>query len=100
MKTYPEILAEDRRSAMLKLLVESGGSANERILYTALESLGHRLVTEENVRADLRFLEKAGAIRIEYFQERIAVAHILIRGTEIAAGKTIVEGIKRPTIGE
>lgn len=100
MKTYLEILAEDRRIAILQLLVEVNGSANESVLYRALEDLGHRQVTQENLRADLRFLETAGAIRLEWFMERIAVAHLLTRGREIREGKIVVDGIKRPSIGE
>jgi len=97
---FTDMLAADRRLVILRLLIESNGSANESVLLSALEALGHGRTTQEDVRADLRFLKDAGAIRLEWFMERIAVAHLLMRGTDIAQGKITVEGIKRPKIGE
>ena len=98
---FEQTLAQDRRLAMLRILLEVNGEANESVLCSGLESIGHsRMLTRENVRGDLRFLETAGAIRLSWFDGRIAVAHLLIRGEEIAKGKIVVEGIKRPSIGD
>ena len=98
---FAETLAHDRRLVILRLLSEVNGTANESVLYSGLESVGHSaMLTRENVRADLRFLEGVGAIRIEWFGERLAVAHLLLRGEEIAQGKITVPGIKRPSLPE
>jgi hypothetical protein len=101
MNGFAEALAEDRRLAELKLLLEAGGSANESVLETGLEALGHTTaLTRENIRADLKFLEDRALVRLSYFNDKICVAHITRRGVEVAEGRTKVEGIKRPSIGE
>lgn len=101
MSKFAEALAEDRRLAMLKLLVEADGLANESVLRSGLELLGHHAgLTREAVREDLRFMEDRGLIRLEWFGDKIAVAHIKRRGVEVSEGRERVEGIKRPSLGE
>lgn len=101
MSDFAEALAEDRRLAELKLLIEAAGEANESVLEQGLAMLGHTAeLTRENVRADLRFLEDRGLVRLAYFNDRIIVAHITRRGVEVAEGKRVVDGIKRPSIGD
>jgi hypothetical protein len=98
---FAEHLAQDRRLAMLKLLVETDGVANESVLMTGLEMLGHSAgLTRAAVREDLKFLEDRGLIRLEWFGDKIAVAHLLRRGVEVGQGREHVEGIKRPALGE
>ena len=98
---FAQALAEDRRLAILKLLAEANGSANESVLQTGLEMLGHVSgLTRQAVRDDLKFLEDRGAIRLEWFGDKVAVAHLLLRGSEIAQGRARVDGIKPPAIGE
>lgn len=99
--SYAELLAEDRRLAMLRLLVESDGSANESVLQSGLELLGHHAgLTREAVRKDLEFLNDRGLVRLEWFGDKVAVAHIKRRGVEVAEGRERVAGVKRPSIGE
>lgn len=99
--SFVETLAEHRRISILRLLVDTGGKGNESVLTDALEALGLDAgLTRAKVREDLRFLERAGAIRIEWYGDTLAVAHLLERGADIAAGRVIVDGIKRPSLGE
>lgn len=99
--SYAQTLAEHRRISILRVLMETGGKGNESILADALESLGLDAgLTRNVVREDLRFLERVGAIRIEWFGDSLAVAHILERGTDIARGRIVADGIKRPSLGE
>lgn len=101
MSDFAEALAEDRRLAELKLLIEAAGSANESVLETGLADLGHTTeLTRENIRADLKYLEDRALVRLSYFNDRVCVAHITRRGVEVAEGRTTVKGIKRPSIGE
>jgi hypothetical protein len=101
MNTFAEHLAEDRRLVILLLLIEAQGVANESVLRSGLEAIGHISgLTRERLREDLQFLEECGCIRQQWYGDKVVVAHLKKRGTEIAQGRIIVEGIKRPSIGE
>ena len=96
--SFNEFLAQDRRLCILRLLAESGGSGNDSVLHQALEQLGHRNQPRETIRADLRFLIGAGLI-VDEWVGNIQIATITKRGVEVAQGRVIVEGIKKPSIG-
>lgn len=97
---FSEALAQDRRLAALKLIGEAGGSANESVLRQGLEMLGHMAgMNYQTVREDLRFLEDAGCVKVEWFEDRVAIAKITKRGVDCAAGQIRVEGVKRPALG-
>lgn len=100
MAAFDQVLAEDRRLAMLRLLVEANGEANESVLYTGLEMLGHRTeLTRANVRADLKYLQERDLVVLDYFEDKVCIAKITERGVEVAEGRTRVEGVKKPKIG-
>jgi Fe2+ or Zn2+ uptake regulation protein len=97
---FGEALAQDRRLATLKLINEAGGAANESVLRQGLEMLGYMAgMTYQTVRDDLRFLEEAGCVKVDWFDDRVAIAKITRRGVDCAAGQIRVEGVKRPSIG-
>jgi hypothetical protein len=97
---FEEALAQDRRPVILKLISEAGGTANESVLRQGLELLGHIAgVTYQTVRDELRFLEDAGCVKLEFFGDRVAVATITRRGVDCAEGRIKVEGVKRPSMG-
>lgn len=95
---YQQHLAEDRRLCILRLLHESGGSANESVLQAGLEQLGHRGQPRETIREDIRFLLDAGLLVVEWFGS-VQVCTISRRGVDVAEGRIKVEGIKKPSIG-
>jgi hypothetical protein len=98
---FADALAQDRRLALLRLIGEAGGTANESVLRQGLEMLGHTAgVTYQTVREELRVLEDAGCVRLEWFNDKVAVARITKRGADCAAGQIKVEGVKRPSLGE
>lgn len=98
MTEFEKQLQADRRLCILRLLKEAGGSANDSILRAGLESLGHVKLSREKVREDLRFLIGAGLLCDEFLGE-IQVVNITKRGVEVAEGRLVVSGIKRPSIG-
>jgi DNA-binding transcriptional ArsR family regulator len=101
MSGFDQVLAEDRRLAMLRLLVEANGEANESVLYTGLEMLGHRTeLTRANVRSDLKYLEERGLVTLSWFGDKVCIAKISERGVEVSEGRTRVEGVKKPKIGD
>lgn len=94
--SYQEHLDADRRLAILRLLNEMHGAANESVLETALRALGHRAgLTRDAVRADFRWLEERGLVSLEWFQDKVAVATLKRRGHDVATGAITVEGVKR-----
>lgn len=101
MSNYAKNLAEHRRIAILKLLVEAQGATNESILQSSLGDLGlGAMLTRNAVREDMKFLEDRGLIRQEWYDDKLVIAHIQRRGVDVAEGKELVEGIKRPSLGE
>jgi hypothetical protein len=98
---FAETLAQDRRLALLKLISEAGGSANESVLRQGLFMLGHTAgITYQTVREEMRFLEDAGCVRLEWFDDKVAVARITKRGMDCVAGQITIEGVKKPSLGE
>jgi hypothetical protein len=98
--TLEQTLAEHRRLSILLLLNEAGGTANESVLQSSLEQLGLGAgLTREKVRSDLRFLEDAGAVKLEWVMAKLGVATITRHGVEVSQGRNFIEGVKRPSIG-
>lgn len=99
--SYAERLDADRRLAILQLLVQDEGHSNESVIEVGLLDLAHRRgVDRAYVRDQLRTLEKAGAIRLEFYRDTVMVAHLTERGVAIADGRVRVDGISKPALGE
>ena len=98
--SYRDHIDADRRLCILRVLVEDGGSANESVLETVLEALGHRAGMERSVvRQYMRDLEKCGCITLDYYRDKIMVASITERGVKVARGQITVDGVKQPSPG-
>lgn len=94
---FPSFLTEDRRLAILRLL-ESQESyrANESVLCTALDYIGHS-VSRDAVKSDLAWLEEQGLISLELVGGMISVATLSQRGVDVAQGRARHPGVKRPS---
>lgn len=100
MNSLERIAAEHRRLAILKLLVEADGSANESVLKESLEQLGLDAgLTRDAVRTDLRWLEERALLVLNWFGDKLAVAKITERGEDTSKGRVRIEGVKKPSIG-
>ncbi len=96
MSSFPTFLAEDRRLVILRLLHEQGGYAlNDSVLHSALEAMGHQ-VARSIVRDDVGWLEERQLVTTELISGRVLVATLTERGGDVAAGRSRVEGVKRP----
>ena len=98
MSKYLEVLKTDRRLCILRLLTEINGSANESVLKTGLEALGHVRLSRDDIRDDLKFLIDKGCL-IDQWYDSVQVVTITRRGVETAEGIIVIEGIKQPSIG-
>lgn len=96
MTGFHEVLAEDRRLAILRLLEsDSDYAVNESLVQTALGQLGHG-VSRDTVRADFAWLAEQGLVTVEIVAETIHVARLTGRGADVAQGLARVPGVKRP----
>lgn len=98
MSDYETMLAEDRRLVILRFLNEAvANTANEAILETAVHGIGH-VVTREDIRSDLEFMQSRGCLTIEWFAYKVMVAKLTRRGQYVVEGKEVVHGIKKPSL--
>ena len=92
---FSERIAQDRRLVILRLLERTPGySANESLLDLALEDFGHR-TSRDQVCADLAWLAEQQLIATEQIGG-ITIAITTRRGLDVARGKAIVPGVRRP----
>ena len=97
-RTFAELQAENRRCATLRFLAEDADYAmNTSLLQSALEAVGHG-VSRDCVNADAAWLEEQGLVSCEYVSG-IVVVKISQRGIDVAEGRAIVPGVKRPGPG-
>lgn len=88
--SFEQVLAEDRRIAILLSLNESPDRrVNEMVLRSMLGDLGHT-VSREMVRADLAFLREHQLVRIETRDlptGPLQIAELLSGGEDVAKGR-------------
>lgn len=102
MSDYAATIAASRRLALLRVLVENEGSANESVLRSALAALGFRgrLATDEGLGGDLDLLSRADLIVIENYMGRVKIATITKRGVRYLAREVEpIAGIEYPSLG-
>ena len=93
--SFAQALEEDRRLAILLLLSEAPGwQANSSVLQTALQHFAHN-VSRDRIHADLAWLAEQGLMTVETLFS-IQVAVLTARGLDVAAGRAILPGVKRP----
>lgn len=98
--SYAAHLAANRRLCILQNLIEDGGHGSETAVEQFLLAQGHHAgMTRDHVRDLLKFLAEIDAVTIEYFRDRLMVAHVTERGVNIAQGRISVDGVEAPPIG-
>jgi len=89
-----------RRLAILKLMIEDGGLANDGTLLTALRAIGHvQMMDQTAVRRLLRELAQRDLVEVEMVRDTVMVAKILEHGRMAAAGHISVGGVASPHAG-
>lgn len=89
-----EILDSDQRLVILRSLLECGDSANESVLQTCLEAYGHS-TSRDVVRTHLAWLAEQRLVSLRDVAG-CYVATITGRGDDVANGRAIVSGVKKP----
>jgi hypothetical protein len=96
---FADLMTEDRRLVLLRLLVEApGGKANTYVLATGLRSMGHDC-SQDQVETDATWLAEQGLVAVEEL-DAVRVVQLKGRGADVAAGRSRVPGVKRPVPGE
>src|SRR3990167_3678355 len=91
-------LAEDRRLVILRVLLESAAyTANEFLLHSMVERLGH-VVSTDRIHTDLAWLHEQGLISVDDVAG-VRIARLLARGEDAARGRATGPGVKRPRGG-
>ena len=95
MSNYAQVLTEDRRLVILRALAELPSyKSNSSILCTLLERWGHS-PSRDQVKSDLRWLEEQLLLTAEEVGS-VLLATLSERGADVAAGRALVPGVKRP----
>ena len=91
-------LAEDRRLVILRVLLESAVyTANEYLLHSMVERLGH-VVSTDRIHTDLAWLQEQGLVEVDVVAS-VRIARLQARGEDVARGRSEVPGVKRPRAG-
>ena len=112
--SYPNAIAADRRLLLLRALSQAHRyTAAARLLRSFLDSLG-RPVGADLLQHDLAWLAEMGLIALDQSTacpepalslsngpaEGETIATLLPRGLDVAEGRTVVPGVRRPEPGE
>ncbi len=96
MGNFFEFVTADRRLTILKTLQEDPGySQNIYVLQTCLAALGHE-TSLDLLKTDLAWLKEQGLVRLDLVAG-VMVAKLTTRGDDVASGRTVVPGVKRPS---
>ena len=83
---------------ILRVLLESAAyTANEYLLHSMVERLGH-VVSTDRIHTDLAWLKEQGLISVDDVAT-VLVAKLQARGEDAARGRVEVPGVKRPRAG-
>ncbi len=98
MSAIKKALQADRRLVILRLLKESGGSANARVIQIGLKAWLHKVSLDVIVN-DLNFMADYELIRIEATPKpQYSGATITSKGKEVAEGLRKIDGIAEPEV--
>lgn len=92
---FSSFLAEDRRLVILRVLYELPAyRTNSFLLTTLLNKFGHE-PSADQVKGDLAWLQEQQLLTVEVV-ETVHIATLTTRGADVAAGRAVVPGVKRP----
>ncbi|NCG55189.1 MULTISPECIES: VpaChn25_0724 family phage protein [Serratia] len=95
---YQDFLREDMRLVTLRILSEMPGyTSNSSVIFEGLTRYGHN-PSRDLVKSELLWLEEQGLVSTEDIGT-VLVVRLTARGADVAAGRAIVPGVKRPGAG-
>lgn len=100
-KSYLTYLIEDRRLLVLRILLGLPGyQSNTSVLHTLLNRYGHALSTDES-RTLVAWLQEQGLVAAEPIDgvDGLLVVRLTERGGDVAEGRAVAPGVKKPGPG-
>jgi hypothetical protein len=96
--SYRDHVIQDLRLVLLRILVEAPGcEANSSILCAAVEDFGHKL-SRDQIHTEIAWLAEQGLVT-DRDLHTVKVVTLTGRGLDVAKGKAVVPGVKRPGPG-
>ncbi|HXG29260.1 MAG TPA: hypothetical protein VNJ47_10500 [Nevskiales bacterium] len=93
--SFEKLRTEDRRLVILRLLAEIPGyECNSSILQEALDEYGHP-VSRDTLHVDLAWLTEQQLLTVSEVAT-VKVAQLTARGLDVAGGRAVVPGVRRP----
>lgn len=93
--SFATFLTEDRRLVILRVLSDLPAyRTNSFLLHTLLSRFGHE-PSADQIKGDLAWLQEQGLVTVEAV-ESVHIATLTTRGADVAAGRAVVPGVKRP----
>lgn len=93
--SFRDLLEEDQRLVLLRALMEMPGhEANESILQSCLHAYGHN-TSRDQVYSLLDWLAEQGFCSTRHLGH-IKIVRLTSRGLDVAAGRVVASGVKRP----
>lgn len=93
-----DVIASDQRLVILRALADQSYALNDSVLQTVLDEFGHKL-SRDALRTELAWLAEQQLVTLETVGGRITVATLTERGADVAAGRSKVPGVRRPSAG-
>jgi hypothetical protein len=96
--SFAQFEQEDQRLVLLRLLAEDADyKVNTSILQKGLEMYGHN-VSRDKLHTEIAWLAEQGLVAFDQLNS-VKVVTLNQRGLDVAQGKSVVPGIKRPGPG-
>lgn len=96
--SFAQLLSEDRRLVILRLLAAAPEyTLNAFVLRPGLEAVGHAMSADQ-LATELAWLAEQGLAELEAMAN-VTVARLTARGADVAAGRIVTPGVKRPEPG-
>lgn len=95
MSNFAKLVTEDRRLVILRFLDETPSrELNTSVLQSALDAYGHN-VSRDQVHTDCAWLDEQGLVDVEAVGP-VQVVNLTARGVDVAQGRAVQPGVKRP----
>lgn len=95
MSQFANYIREDQRLVILRVLANMPSyTANSSVLHGALTQVGHN-PSRDQIKTEIQWLAEQGLVTVEPVFD-LLVARITERGTDVAAARTVVPGVKKP----
>ncbi len=96
-RSFSDIVTEDRRLVILRILEESAGyESNNSMVSILAREVGHAEASGDLIRTDFAWLQEQGMVTLEEIVN-VQIAKLTQRGLETAQGIITTPGVKRPS---